>query len=236
MTSTRSLIPSGDLSIVLFAMIAFVVGCSNPLNYDVAKLTPEQRRVVQQRLTVEQSKNLDDWISRNATAGKGIPPGVTVEQALNDQTAWLAKQSLEAAKAAELRKQMQAKHAAKQDELARMLSVTLVSKKNKVRVDEQRFVAFDIAYANKTDKDIREVRSSLKLANIYGNPIIDLNWSYEGRISAKQTVVDHDAGVDINRSSDAQVELWDTDFERLKPDFEIKTIIFKDGTSVDDSP
>ena len=236
MTSTRSLIPSGDLSIVLFAMIAFVVGCSNPLNYDVAKLTPEQRRVVQQRLTVEQSKNLDDWISRNTTAGKGIPPGVTVEQALNDQTAWLAKQSLEAAKAAELRKQMQAKHAAKQDELARMLSVTLVSKKNKVRVDEQRFVAFDIAYANKTDKDIREVRSSLKLANIYGNPIIDLNWSYDGRISAKQTVVDHDAGVDINRSSDAQVELWDTDFERLKPDFEIKTIIFKDGTSVDDSP
>ncbi len=116
-----------------------------------------------------------------------------------------------------------------------MLSVTLVSKKNKVRVDEQRFVAFDIAYANKTDKDIREVRSSLKLANIYGNPIIDLNWSYDGRISAKQTVVDHDADVDINRSSDAQVELWDTDFERLKPHFEIKTIVFNDGTSADDS-
>ena len=235
MKSTRSLIPSRDLSIFLFAMFVFVLGCSNPLNYEVAKLTQEKRRLVQQILTADQSKKLDDWISRNAAARKGVPPGVTVEQALSDQTAWLAKQSLEAAKAAELRKQMQSKHAARHDELARMLSVTLVSKKNKVRVDEQRFVAFEIAYANKTDKDIREVRSLLKLTNIYGDAIIDLDWSYDGRISAKQTVVDHGAGVDINRSSDAQVELWDTDFERLKPDFEIKTIIFNDGTSVDDS-
>jgi hypothetical protein len=235
MKLTRSLIPSRDLSIILLAMFVFVVGCSNPLNYEVAKLTDNQRRLMQQILTADQSKKIDDWIDRNATASKGVPSGVTVEQALDDQTAWLAKQAQKAANAAELRRQMQAKHAARQDELARMLSVTLVSKKNKVREDGQRFVAFEIAYANKTDRDIREVKSSLKLSNIYGDAIIDLNWSYDGTISVNQTVVDRDAGVDINTSSDAQVELWDTDFEKLKSTFQIKTIIFKDRTSVDDS-
>jgi hypothetical protein len=231
-----ALIPLRDLAIILFAVFGLVVGCSNALNYQVAKLTKEQRAQVQQILTADQVKKLDDWIARNATANKGLPTGVTIELALKDQADWLVKQKAEAAKADEFRKQKQTARTARQEEFARMLSVTLVSKTNKVFTDEQRLVVFEVAYANRTDKDIHGVKGVLKLTNIYGDSVIDLNWSYVGRISAKQTVVDRDAAVSINSLIEPQVDLWNTDFEKLKSTFEIEKIILKVETSVSDSP
>jgi hypothetical protein len=65
---------------------------------------------------------------------------------------------------------------------------------------------------------------------------MDLDWAYDRPISAQRTVVDHDAGVSISRTIEPQVELWDTDFAKLKPVFEIKTITFNDGTSMNGSP
>jgi hypothetical protein len=224
--------PFRHISIILIAMFVFLVGCSNARNYEVATLTDKQRTKVQQILTAEQLKNLDDWINRNTMAGKGLPPRVTIEQALKEQDAWLAKQKIDEAKAEELRRSVQAERAAKQEEFARMLSVMLLSKKNKVQEDERRYVTLEIAYENKADKDIQGVKGVLKLTDIYGDPIIDINCSYYGGISAKQTAVEHDAGVSINRSMEPQVKLWNTDFEKLKSTFEVSTITFKDGTSI----
>jgi hypothetical protein len=48
-------------------------------------------------------------------------------------------------------------------------------------------------------------------------------------------VVEHNAGIVIDTSMDPQVQLWGTDYDKLKFTFEIKTITFKDGTSVGES-
>jgi len=220
--------------IILLTVFAVAVGCSNALNYEVASLTDQQRIRVQNALTADQLKRLDDWIERSATANKQVPRGVTVKQALIDQDNWLAKRKLEAARAEELKRRVQAERAAKQERIAKMLSVTLLSKKNKVQVDERKYVALEIAYDNRTKKDIRRVVGVLRITDIYGNTVMDISSSYGAGISAQQTTVDHDAGVFIDKSVESEVKLWNTDFDKLKFTFEADAIIFKDGTSTQD--
>ena len=215
---------------ILFALIVSIVGCSDPLNYEASKLTIEQRATVHQILTAEQSEKLDNWIFRNSATNQGIPRGVTVQQALKDQDVWLANKKIEEEKADQLRKQSQAERAARQEELSRVLTVSVVSKKNKVQEDERRFVALDIAYESKTGIAIQRVQGIFKFSDIYGNAIIDVSRSYDRGISPMQTAIDRDVLVLIDQLNESTVNLWNTDFERLKYTFEAHTITFKDGT------
>jgi hypothetical protein len=218
-------------SVILFSVFVFLVGCSDALSYKVANLTDEQRTTLRQKLTTDQLKKLDDWVDRNSSAGQRIPAAVTVRQALKYQAEWLSKQNIDEAKAAHVREQAEGERAVRREEFSGMLSVALLSKKNKVQVDERRFVALEIAYSNKTDKDIQRVNGVLKISDIYGNTVIDIGRSFDRGIPARQTVVDHDAGVLINPLMEPQVNLWNTDFDKLKLTFEAQTILFKDGTS-----
>jgi hypothetical protein len=244
----------GEVMINLFAVLTFIVGCSNALNYEVAGLTDEQRIGVQRALTADQLKELDDWIIRRSTinngrspsanatlsaddrdrrlaeAGKNIPRGVSVRQALIDQDAWLAKQKIDEARAAEQMARKLAERAARQARFSRMLSVALVSKINEVHKDEKNYVVLELSYENKTDKDIRDVEGVLKFSDMYGQSVADISRSYQGRIPAKGTVVEHDVEVVVNKSVEPLETLWETDFDRLKLAFEANVIIFSDGT------
>ncbi len=221
-----------DAPIVPLVVFLFLSACSNPLHYRVASLTESQRENASETLSVDQLKKLDDWISRNTVSGKAIPPALTVEQAIDDQTAWLVEQEIAKAQSDEQRRKAQAERAVKLEALAKVLSVALVSKSNKVQADEQKVATLEFAYDNKGDKDIRGVRGVLKLANTYGDPVIDINWSYDGGAPAKHITVEHDAVVSIDNSVEPQAKLWGTDFDNLKSTFEVNTIIFTDGTSM----
>ena len=220
----------GNESIILLPLFLCLVACSNPQNYEVAKLTNEQRTTVHQILTAEQLDKLDSWIYRNATTRQSVPRGVTVQQALRDQDVWLANKKIGDTKADQLRKQTQAERAARQEELSRVLTVSVVSKKNQVQEDERRFVALDIAYESKTGKPIQGVQGILRFSDIYGNAIIDVSRSYDHEISPKQTAIDREVCVSINQLNESEVNLWNTDFDKLRYTFEAHTITFKDGT------
>jgi hypothetical protein len=221
-----------DVSIILSFAFTLLVGCSNALDYQAANLTDDQRKRVQQILTADQSTILDGWIARNAAPGMKPPAGVTVEQAIKDQEDWLARQKLEKAKAEELEARTDAAHAAEQAEFAKTLSVTLLAKRNKVETDERPDVALEISYDNKSDKVIQGLKGVFILADTYGNPIMDISWSYDGAIAAGKTVIQHEAVIRIDKSVEAQEALWETDFGQLKSVFEINSIVFKDGTSM----
>jgi hypothetical protein len=221
--------------ILYIALTLLLGGCSNPLNYQVSKLTRDQNAALHAVLTADQSAELDTWIQRHTGAGARLPAGVTVDQALKDQEDWLAKQQAEKTKAAELQKQRMRDLAAKQQQLASLISVALLSKTNKVLPDDRKFVVLELEYANKTDKEIQAVKGTVNLVSVYGEPVIAFDWAYNRPISSKHTVVQHNAGIFISTSVDPQVALWDTDYNKLKFRFEIKTITFKDGTSVGES-
>jgi hypothetical protein len=218
--------------IALFIAFTVLAGCSNPLNYEVASLTDQRRAKVQQILTASQSTRLDNWMARKSEGGMKIPPGVTVQQAIKDQDDWLAKRKIEAAKADELKKRAQAERAAEQAVLERVLSATVLSKRNGVQPDDRQVVVLGIRYDNGGDKDIRGLKGVFKFTDIYGNAIMDLSWSYNGVITAGKAAIQHDAMVPIDKLVQAQAMLWGTDFDKLKSTFEVNNIVFKDGTSI----
>jgi len=221
-----------DVAIILSAAFTLLVGCSNPLNYKVATLTDQQRVRVQQIVTADQSTKLDNWIARNSAGGKKLPPDVTVDQALKQQDDWLAQQKIEKAKADELKAREQAEHAAEQAEFAKVLSVTPVSKRNKVLTDERPVIALEIRYDNKSGKVISGLKGAFKFADVYGNDIMDVSWSYDGKIAAGKTVIQHEAIVPIDKTVESQEAFWETDFGQLKSTFDLNNIQFKDGTSM----
>ncbi len=127
----------------LFAASLLLSGCSDPKNYDVAKLTDKQREELGQKLTADEGRKLMGWTMRNAFGGKEIPPGTTVRQALADQDEWLAKQKEKEAEAAALKAKVDAERKAKQDELAAIFSAALVSKTNSEGEFGQRHVKLE---------------------------------------------------------------------------------------------
>jgi hypothetical protein len=222
------------LRTVVLISLAFVLSaCSDPRSYDVTKLTDEQRKELGQKLTADEGQKLAGWMMRQAFKQDSLPLGTTVAQAIKEQDEWLTKQKEEELRVAELKKKIEAERRAKQEEFARMLSVVLVGKKNSVGEYDRRFISLELAYENKTDKDIKGVKGILKIADIFGDKIINLRWPYDGGAPAKQTTVERGVGVKVNQFMDDHMKLWNANMDKLKATFEVQTIIFSDGTKID---
>lgn len=218
---------------VFFVALIVLSGCSDPKNYEITKLTDEQKKELGQKLTSDEGQKLAGWMMRNALAGKDLPAGMTVAQALKDQDEWIAKQKQEEAAAAELKKKVDAERKAKQEEFAKLLTTTLISKKDEMGEYGKRFVNLDMAYENKSDRGIQGVKGVLRITDIFGDKIMNITWSYDKGIQAKKRVLETGSGIDINQFMSEHMKLWNTDFDKLKSSFEVETIIFEDGTRMD---
>lgn len=221
--------------ITLSALVGtlFLAACSNPKNYDVTALSDAQKAELGKQLTAEEGQKLAAWMLRHALSKDGPAAGTTVAQAIKEQDSWIAQQKAEEAQAEALAKKVAAEKQAKQAEFAKILTVSVTGKDNHVGEYEEKFVTLTIAYANKSDKDILGVKGVLRLTDIFGDKIENIRWSFDKGIPAKQTTVHSGSGVKINPFTDDDMKLWNTDFSRLKTVFEVKTIIFKDGTQAD---
>lgn len=217
----------------LTVMAGLLLGCSDPHKFEIAKLTEEQKQVVGKKLTAEEGQKLTGYIMRTSFANKELPAGITVGQAIKDQELWLESQKVDAAKAEELKKTFEAECKAKQEAFVKMLSVALVAKRNKLGEYDQRMVLLDLAYENKSDKDIAGVKGMLHLNDMFGDKIMNIRWSFDEGVGAKQTAVERGNGIKINQFMDDHMKLWSADSAKIKANYEVQTIVFKDGTRLD---
>lgn len=220
-------------SACIIASAIILIGCSDPKDYEVAKLTEAQRAEMGKKLTADEGAKLTAWMIRNVFTGKEPPAGITIREAIQEQDKWLTKEKEEEAIAAEIKKKIEVERVAKQAEFDRLVSVTLINKKNTEQEYGQKFISLDIAYQNKSEKEIAGIKGVLKINDIFGDTIKNYSWSYDDGVPANQTITDKNMGVEINRFSDEDSKLWNTDYEKLKSKFEVSTIIFKDGSKVD---
>ena len=140
---------------------------------------------------------------------------------------------MEEAKAAEIKKRVDAERLLKQAEFAKLLSVVLVNKHNSLQEYDRKFVDLEIAFDNKSDKDIAGVKGVLRITDMFGDKIVNLKWSNDEGVASKQTLVERGSGMRINQFMDDHMKLWNMDYDKLKSTFEVSTIIFKDGTKID---
>ncbi len=234
--------------LMIVSLLLVAVGCGDPKDVELSTLTQEQTAKLEKKLNGEEMRLLMGYQLRHsmsaALGGKAAPAGVTVNQAIKDQREWVEKQKQEElvaaerrrkeeADAAELKKKLDAEQKAKQEEFAKLLSAVLVGKRNVDQSYGRKFVSLQMAYENKTDKDIAGVKGVLRLTDMFDDKIMNVRWSYDGGIRAKQTIVEKGSGVDINEFKDTDMKLWNTDQDKLKAIFEPSTIIFRDGTRLD---
>ena len=128
---------------------------------------------------------------------------------------------------------MEAERKAKQEAFAKLLSVALVGKRNSTGEYDQRMVMLDLAFDNKSDKDIAGVKGILHLNDMFGDKIMNIKWPFDAGVDAKQTAVDRAGGMKINQFIDDQMKRWNTEPDKIKASYEVQTIVFKDGTRLD---
>ncbi|MDO9178628.1 MAG: hypothetical protein Q7U16_10020 [Agitococcus sp.] len=184
-------------------------------------------------MTSEEGQKLASWMLRSTLTDKASAEGVTVAQALKQQDAWVIKQQEEAVVAAELKKKVEASRKQKQEEFSKLLTVALVNKKSSLGEYGKRWVGLEMAYDNKSDRDIQGVKGILKITDIFGDKVMNIRWSFDSGVMAKQSTTEKNVGVDINQFMDDHMKLYTTDFDKLKSTFEVSTIIFKDGSKMD---
>ncbi len=218
------------LTIVILALL--VAGCSNPKGYKVGSLSEEQKKELGEKLTAEEGQMLTAWMMRQAFSEQKIPPETTIEDALADQAQWLAEQKVKEAEAKSLADRVEKERQQKRAEFAKLVSVVVLSKRNIDADYGQKGVVFDVAFENKGDKDIEGVKGVLHIQDIFGDEIMNINWSFDQGIKAGASSVERGSGMDINQFMDRHMKLWNTDFSKMKTSFEVSTIVFADGTSL----
>ncbi len=223
--------------IFVLAIVALALtGCQNVRDLELSKLTPEQSAALDKRLNGEEMRLLIAYKMRlgmsAAFGGSGSPAGITVRQAIQDERNWIENQKQEEAKADALKQKVEAERKAKQEEFSQLFSAALVNKKNVEGEYSQRFVTLEVAFENKSDKDIQGVKGTLRINDIFGDPISNIALSYDRGIDARK-VITYKGSVDINQFIEKDKKLWSTDFDKLRAEFETSTVIFRDGTKLE---
>ena len=163
-------------------------------------------------------------------APAGIPDGMTIGKAIDEQRKFKTDQQLAEAQAEQLKRKVEAERAAKQAEFAKLVTVSVLSKRNSEGEYGRKFVYFDTAYENHSTKDILGIKGVMKITDIFGDKVLNIGWSYDKDLAASATASEKGLGVDINQFKDDDMKLWNTDTTKLKFAFEISKIVFKDGS------
>lgn len=161
-----------------------------------------------------------------------IPDGVTIGKAITEQREYVAKEKAKEVTERELKARLEAERKIKQEEFGKLFSVVVLNKKND-HGDYERFVTFDMAFENKSDKDIAGIKGILKIMDMFGDKVLNMNWGFDHGVAAHQTYVEKGSGLKINRFMDDHMKIWNADYDKLKFSFEVSKIVFKDGTTID---
>lgn len=93
-------------------------------------------------------------------------------------------------------------------------------------------VEFVFEVYNNTTKDIKGVQGILTIKDLFGVDIMSSSLDFVGQtIGADSSVTVSDLGLDINQFMDDHVKLYNTDFEDLKFEYEVTSIVYSDGTT-----
>lgn len=94
------------------------------------------------------------------------------------------------------------------------------------------YSTFHISIKNNTDKAIKGVQGILDTQDMFGVSIYKANCDLTGiEIQPGETIINKAMSLEINEFMDDHTKLYNTDFKDLKFNYEVKTIMFTDGTT-----
>lgn len=94
------------------------------------------------------------------------------------------------------------------------------------------FVELVCKIENMTDKEIKGVEGELVVKDLFGKEIMTIGWDVTGEnIPANGSITEEGYGLDINQFMDDDMKLYNTNYDDLKFEYNVKQIVYADGTT-----
>ena len=221
---------------------------NTPLPQDLDKM--ESIKPAMEKLTPEERELAGGYIMRHTLGAKmkgifggvegpGIPEGMTIGKAIEEQRKFIADQKAEEQKQAALKAALQAKREAALKPMKEAVTVTLVSKQIKpeygysgILMDENFVVTF--GYKNNTAKDIAGVKGYISVRDLFGDELSGFAVSNDDTIAAGKSItwtgsrtVKYAVGDNKDR------KLAGLDDSKYKVVWEPQVIVFSDGSKLE---
>ena len=237
------------LTILLVSIV--LAACSGPkdtpLPRDLDKL--DTIKPAMEKLTPEERELAAGYIMRHTIGAKlgglfggkegpGIPEGMTLGKAIEEQRKFKADAAIEEAKQQALKAKLQAEREAAQKQMREAVTVTLVSKKlvtehgySGIVTDENLQVVF--GYKNNTDRDVAGVKGYVSVKDLFGEEISGFLISNDNTIPAGQSATwTGSRSVRFALGDNKDRKLAELGEDKYKVVWEPEMIVFKDGTKL----
>jgi len=239
------------VSLVVLVCSILLVACSGPkdtpLPRDLDKI--ESIKASMEKLTPDERELAAGYIMRHTIGAKlgglfggkegpGIPEGMTLGKAIDEQRKFKADVALEEAKQQALKVKLEAEREAALKPMREAITVTLVSKKiatergySGMVMDENLEVTF--GYKNNTDKDVSGVKGRISTKDLFGDEISAFQISNDSTIKAGQTATwSGSRSVRFSMGSNKDRKLAELGDDKFKVVWEPQAIVFSDGTKL----
>lgn len=236
--------------IILLSSI-LLAACSGPkdtpLPRDLDKM--DTIKPAMEKLTPEERELAAGYIMRHTIGAKlgglfggkegpGIPDGMTIGKAIEEQRKFKADAAIEEAKQQALKAKLQAEREAAQKQMREAVTVTLVSKKldtesgySGIITDENLQIVF--GYKNNTDKDVAGVKGYVSVKDLFGEEISGFLISNDNTIPAGQSATwTGSRSVRFALGDNKDRKLAELGEDKYKVVWEPEMIVFKDGTKI----
>jgi len=239
------------VSLVVLVCSILLAACSGPkdtpLPRDLDKM--DSIKASMEKLTSEERELAAGYIMRHTIGAKlgglfggkegpGIPEGMTLGKAIEEQRKFKADAALEEAKQQALKAKLQAEREAAMKPMREAITVTLVSKEiatergySGMVMDENLEVTF--GYKNNTDKDVSGVKGRVSVKDLFGDEISAFQISNDSTIKAGQTATwKGSRSVRFSMGSNKDRKLAELGDDKFKVVWEPQAIVFSDGTKL----
>lgn len=237
------------LTILLCSIV--IAACSGPKDTPLPRELDKMDTIkpAMEKLTAEERELAAGYIMRHTIGAKlgglfggkegpGIPEGMTIGKAIEEQRKFKADAAIEEAKQQALKAKLQAEREAAQKQMREAVTVTLVSKKLAVEhgysgivTDENLQVVF--GYKNNTDKEVAGVKGYVSVKDLFGEEISGFLISNDTTIPAGQSTTwtgSRSVRFSLGKNKDRKLaELGDDKYSVV---WEPEMIVFKDGTKL----
>ena len=170
--------------------------------------------------------------------GPGIPEGMTLGKAIDEQRRFIADAALEQTKQTALKAKLQAEREAVLKPMRETITVTLVSKQmatdrgySGMVMDEKLNVTF--GYKNNSSKDVSGVKGRISIRDLFGDEISAFQVSNDSTIKAGQTATwSGSRSLRFSMGNNNDRKLAELSDDKFKIVWEPQVIVFTDGTKL----
>lgn len=218
--------------LILAFSVCLLCSCEDPRNrkYSEKTLANDLKAIWDKDHDSTDIKSVVGYLMLSAFTKEDLT-GKTYKEIIEKQKAAAAKIT-----AAEQEAKILATKTAKESEdrrvrLNNILTVAMYDK-GYVEADYQEFLTYDIAFENKSNKDIRAVKGVIHINDLFNDEIKSINLTYDNTISAGSTGKERFT-TSYNQFLDEDTRLRSKTVEDLKIVWMPEKIIFTDGSTLE---